>query len=103
MFGDIKQDIKNTGNMNNSIGNNNNMEINNQIESFNLAKKAVEDLHDVSLEEKTDALDMIETAEQSFKEGLFEKSLRFLDKIPAVAKSLPAIVNVVTLVAQHIS
>ncbi|MGF2144027.1 hypothetical protein ACQUEF_01605 [Vagococcus fluvialis] len=103
MFGDIKQDIKNTGNMNNSIGNNNKLEINSQTETFNLAKKAVEDLQDVSLEEKTDALDMIETAEQSFKDGLFEKALRFLDKIPAVAKSLPAIVNLVTLVTQHIS
>lgn len=92
------QEIHNSGNFINSIGNGNNNRL--EVEDNSIYKSAIKEITEhIQGADQEDAKDIVESIENAMIKEKPRLAQRLLDSLPDVAKTLPAIVKIGTTIA----
>lgn len=88
-----KQDIKNSGYINNSIGDNNNITLNHNAES--LYDSAIKEIEvNIQGEDKKNAKDVVELIEGSIEKENPKLAQQLFNSLPTIVKSLPSVIQI---------
>lgn len=92
------QEIHNSGNFINSIGNRNNNTL--EVEDNSVYKSAIKEITEhIRGNEQEDAKDIIESIENAMRREKPTLAQRLFDSLPQAAKALPAVIKIGTTIA----